>query len=114
MDDAAPTQQSVVTVTYKDGRSIEVKKLKPIERMRMLQMIGPDNAVNGPYLGYATLAYSVTKIDGDMLPRPSNLAGLEGIVARLDQDGLDAVGEAFKKLYPDAAAQEEAKAELKN
>jgi hypothetical protein len=116
MDDAAPTQalQSVVTVNDKQGRQIEVKKLKPIERMRMLQMIGSDNAVNGPYLGYATLAYSVTKIDGDSLPRPQNLVGLEAIVQRLDQDGLDAVGEAFKELYPDAAAQEEAKAAVKN
>jgi hypothetical protein len=114
MDDAAKPAQSVVTVTDKQGRSIEVKKLKPIERMRMLQLIGPDNATNGPYLGYATLAFSVTKIDGDALPRPSNIAGLEGIVTRLDQDGLDAVGEAFKELYPDAAAQEEATAALKN
>lgn len=116
MDDVAPKQptQSVVTVTDKQGRSIEVKKLKPIERMRMLQMIGPDNALNGPYLGYATLAFPVTKIDSDALPRPSNLTGIEGIVTKLDQDGLDAVGEAFKELYPDAAAQEAAKAELKN
>jgi hypothetical protein len=116
MDEAAPKQPllSVVTVEDKQGRSIEVKKLKPIERMRLFQMIGAENAMNGPYLGYANLAYSVSKNDGDTEPVPQNVTGIEAKVKRLDQDGLDAVGEAFKKLYPDAAAQEEAQAELKN
>jgi hypothetical protein len=116
MDDAAPKQPSlsIVTVEDKQGRSIEVRKLKPIERMRLFQMIGAENAMNGPYLGYANLAYSVSKLEGEAVPVPQNVTGLEAMVKRLDQDGLDAVGEAFKKLYPDAAAQEEAQADLKN
>jgi hypothetical protein len=114
MDDTQQPSPTIVVKTDKQGRKIEVKKLKPIERMRVFQIIGPDNAMNGPYLGYATLAYSVTKIDDADLPRPQNLAGLEGVVARLDQDGLDSVGEAFKDLYPDAATEEQAKAEVKN
>lgn len=115
MDDVAPKQNlSVVTVTDAQDRSIEVRRLKPIERMRLFQMIGAENAMNGPYLGYANLAFSVSKIDGEAVPVPQNVTGIEAMVKRLDQDGLDAVGEAFKKLYPDAAEQEVAQAEIKN
>ena len=97
-----------------NGRQIEVRKLKPIEQLWMLELVGGVNANNGPYLGYATLAYSVSKIDGQDVPRIRTKAALEAMVQRLDEAGLAAVGEAFKELYPDAASQGEAQDILKN
>ena len=97
-----------------NGRQIEVRKLKPIEQLWMLEMVGGVNANNAPYLGYATLAYSVSKIDGQDVPRIRTKAALEAMVQRLDEAGLAAVGEAFKELYPDAATQAEAQEILKN
>jgi hypothetical protein len=108
--------ESPKTVIKKDagGREIEVRKLKPIDRLRILEIIGADNANNGPYLGYATLAASVTKIDGADVPRITTKIALEAMVSRLDEAGLDAVGQAFREIYPDAATETDAQETLKN
>jgi hypothetical protein len=103
-----------VTKTDAKGRQIEVRKLKPIEQLWMLELVGSENANNKPYLGYATLAYSVCKIDGQDVPRIRTKVALEAMVQRLDQEGLDAVGEAFKDLFPAETAQADDQDFLKN
>jgi hypothetical protein len=94
-------------VTDSRGREIEVRKLKPLERLRMLEIIGAQNAENQPYLGYAMLAYSVNKIDEQVVPKIGSKLALEAVVARLDDEGLNAVGEAFKELYAGASGEED-------
>jgi hypothetical protein len=67
--------------------------------MKVFELIGPDNAVNEPYLGYAVLAYAVSSIDGQPQAVARTKLALEAMVQKLDDDGLAAVGEAFKTLY---------------
>lgn len=112
--DEKPVAATSVIKTDANGRQIEVRKLKPIEQLWMLEMVGGVNASNAPYLGYATLAYSVSKIDGQDVPRIRSKTALEGMVQRLDEAGLAAVGEAFKELYPEAVVASEAQEILKN
>jgi hypothetical protein len=113
-----PSQEAkkptTVIKTDARGRQIEVRKLKPIEQLWMVELIGGENASNGPYLGYATFAYSVSKIDGLDVPRIRTKVALEAMVQRLDEEGLKAVGEAFKDLYPANAAELDAQDLLKN
>src|SRR5271156_1756791 len=89
------------TVTVKDsnGRAIEVRKLKTLDRMRLLELVGAENAMNDRDLGYATLAYCVVSIDGEPMPRLVNKVGLEGIVQRLDEEGIEAVSRAVAENF---------------
>ena len=107
-------EKATVTVADKRGRQIEVRKLKPLDILRLTEMVGADNALNQPYLGYATLVASVVAIDGNPTPPLSSKRTLEAQIQQLDEDGLNAVGEAFKKLYGDALSIEETQAQLKN
>jgi hypothetical protein len=106
--------KATVIVNDARGRQLEVRKLKPLDRLRLVEMIGADNALNQPYLGYATLAASVVAIDGKPVRHLSSKLALEAVVQQLDDDGLNAVGEAFKKLYGDAVSADESQAQLKN
>jgi hypothetical protein len=105
------------SVKVKDagGREIEVRKLKVLDNMRLLALIGSDNSSNDRYLAFASLAYSVVSIDGTALPRPNNLAGLEGLVQKLDDDGFSAIAKAHQDNFlAEAQTAEEAKDAVKN
>jgi hypothetical protein len=81
----------VITVTDARNRQIGIKKMGPLDRMKLFEVCGPENSKNEAYLGYASLAFCVSSIDGDAQPRPSNRLQLEGLISRLDDDGLTAV-----------------------
>jgi hypothetical protein len=106
MTEQTPSQAIVASksVTVKDarGRSIEVRKLKPLDRMRIFELVGATNAMNEQYLGFAVLAYSVKGIDGNAVGRPGTKLALETIVQELDDDGFNAVGKAFEEHFMDA------------
>lgn len=57
--------------------------------------------MNDAYLGVASLAASVSAIDGVPLPFPANEQAVENAVERLGEDGIDAVATA---LAPEDAA----------
>jgi hypothetical protein len=107
------TEQRIDTATVIDsrGRKIEIRKTKPLDRMRLMELVGPENAKNGPYLGYAGLAYSVVSIDGSPMGRPSTKLELETIVQELDDDGIDAVADGINKNFLQDESSKEA---LKN
>jgi hypothetical protein len=90
---------ATVMVTDAKGRQITVKKIGALDRMRLFELIGPDNVKNEAYLGYATLAYAAVKIDGEDVPRPTSKLALEGLVQRLDDDGLASVAKAIAKNF---------------
>lgn len=105
-----PSQQIVKaanqpsTVTDAKGRAIGVKKMNPLDRLKLFEVIGGDNSKNEQYVGYAALAFLVTSIDGDPVPRPSNKLQLEALVQRLDDEGMDAVAE---HVYGQVAAKQD-------
>ena len=113
MSEQAPNTPPANTASFKDarGRKIEIRKLKPLDRMRLVELVGSDNANNDRYLGYATLAYCVNSIDDQPVGIPSNKVGLEGIVKELDDDGIDAVAQGIKKYFLPTESNEDA---LKN
>lgn len=98
---------AVTTVPDPSGRQIGVRRILPLDRMRLFEVVGPDNSKNEAYLGYASLAFHVSSIDGDPVPRPATKAQLEALVQRLGDDGLTAVGEAVAALYEPPAADPE-------
>ena len=93
------------TVTDTRGRSITVKKMGPLDRLKLFEVIGADNSRNEQYVGYAALAFLVTAIDGEPVARPNSKLALEALVQRLDDDGMDAVA---MHLAEQIAAREDA------
>lgn len=79
------------TITDAQGRKIGLKKLNPLDRLRLFEVIGPENSKNEQYVGYAALAFLVSSLDGEPVARPANKIQLEALVQRLDDDGMDAI-----------------------
>jgi hypothetical protein len=88
-----------VVVTDVRGRKITVKKMNALGRMRLFEVVGPDNVQNEAYFGFASLACHVTAIDGDPVIQPTTKNQLEALVQRLDDDGLNAVGKAIEDNF---------------
>ena len=84
------------SVTDAQGRAIAVRRLGALDRLKMFEVVGPDNSRNEAYLGYAALAFHVTAVDGDPVGRPANRLQLESLVQRLGDDGLEAIGLALQ------------------
>jgi len=97
-----PVAGGVHVCTDKDGRTIGIKKLGPVERMRMFSIIGAENARNDAYLSIAALAFLVVEMDGAPVVRPGNMLQLEGLVSRLGDNGLEAIAiEAAERFAPE-------------
>ena len=99
--------------TAKDskGRTIAVRKLNVLDRMKLFECVGAENSKNDPYMEYATLAWHVTAIAGEPVTRPAKKPQLEALVSRLGEEGLVAVALELTPLY---GTTEEAEELLKN
>lgn len=97
-----------VTVTDRTGRAIAIRRLGPVERLRMLKLIGGQNE---HYMGMASLAFLVFSIDGDAIARPVNDLQLEALIQRLGDEGIEAVANGAVAHFQDEAA---SKADIKN
>lgn len=80
-------------VTDSRGRTIQARKVGPLERLRLFKAIGPQNSKNEQYLGYAMLAASCSAIDGDPVHFPTSELQVEAIVTRLGDEGMEAMSQ---------------------
>ena len=78
-------------VTDGRGRRIGVRKLRVLERISMLKLIGNGNGDNLLYVSSVSPAFLVTSIDGDPVSKPTTELQLDGLLQRLDEEGLEAV-----------------------
>lgn len=77
------------------GRTIGIKRLQLLDRMKMFEVIGPENSKNETYMGYAALAFSVISIDDAPVPRPSNRIQFDALLQNLGDEGIEAVAGHF-------------------
>ncbi len=77
------------------GRRLELRRPTALDKLRLLKAAGPSLAQNQPWLTIALFAASVASIDGVPVPPPASEAQIEGLVARLGDEGLAAVAEAL-------------------
>ena len=73
------------------GRRLGVRKLKVLERLNMLKLIGNGNSDNLLYVSSVSPAFLVTSIDGDPVEKPTTQLQLDALVQRLDEEGLEAI-----------------------
>jgi hypothetical protein len=78
-------------VTDALGRMIGLRKIGPLEKMRLFKAVGPQNSRNEQYLGLAMLAYMCCELDGETINPPVTEVQVEALVARLGDEGLNAI-----------------------
>src|SRR5579859_4435481 len=91
----AETAQAIDT----KGRVITVKRLNALDYYRITKILGEATQAT---IDMASLACAVRKIDITDYAFPTTERELEFLIQQLDFDGFAAVGEALKKLIPDA------------
>lgn len=79
------------------GRRLTLRKINALDRLRLFKTLGPTLAQNSPYLGMAMLAVAVTTIDDIPIPPPVTESQLEGLVARLGNEGIAAVARVLSE-----------------
>jgi hypothetical protein len=99
------------TVVDTLGRSITVKRLSALDRMRLFAIAGPELSTNEPWIGMAALAFAVTQIGDDPNVRPNTLRELEMHVDRLGDESLEAAAKAYATIAP---AREDTVTQAKN
>ena len=95
---------STTTIVDADGRTLIIRRLSALDRLRLYKLVGAYLGTNAPYLGLATLAVSVCAIDGVPMPPPVTESQLEALVARLGDAGFAAASAAMLQMEPELQA----------
>ncbi len=82
-------------VTDAKGRSLLLRRLTALDKLRLFKAAGPMLAQNQPWLGMAMLACSVAAIDDVPVPPPVNEQQIEALVSRLGDTGIAAAAAAL-------------------
>jgi hypothetical protein len=98
----AKVVNGIVSIKLEDGRQIGVRRMGPMDRMRMCSIIGAENSKNEIYLSMAVPAYCTASIDGESVPRAQTVLALEAIAERLGDAALLQVTLAIAEHFPDA------------
>ncbi len=101
------------TVRDAAGRSITIRKLGPVERLRLFKACG-QNSSNEQYLGMAAIAASVAVVDGRPVPVPVNEGMIEKTLADLGDEGVEAVAGELQRRATEAGTRDEIVAAAKN
>ena len=90
------------SVTDDHGRTLTFRRMTVLDKLRLFRAAGPQLSQNGPWLGIALLACSVTAIDDVPVPMPANEQQIEALVARLGDEGIAAAARALSSTAPDS------------
>ena len=104
-NDATPSEAIVRAankageVTDALGRVIRFRKLGAGHKQRWAAVMGPDLIRNEICSTQGFFAYAVTHIDGDEVLTASSYRELLLTIDRLDDEGIEAVGEAYVQAF---------------
>jgi hypothetical protein len=93
-----PTANTIL-VTDSLGRTITIKKLSALDRMRIFEIVGPELSDNNQYLAYAMVAACVTAIDATAEATPRNKLAIESRIQQLGDEGIDAVARGHRDNF---------------
>ena len=83
------------TITDAAGRRITVRRMTALDKLRLFKAAGQELASNDRWLAMAMLASAVIAVDDIPLPLPVNEALIEAAVAKLGDQGIEAVAGAI-------------------
>jgi hypothetical protein len=82
-------------ITDQLQRSITIRRINALDRLRLLKAAGPVLSQNDAWLNMAALAISVVEIDRVPRPTPTNERQIETAISELGDGGLQAIAEAL-------------------
>jgi hypothetical protein len=95
------------------GRVIGIKKMAPIDRMRISGFIGGELSDNPAYFG-TPLAACVREIDGEPIPMATSPGTSKILSISSDEDGLEAVANGMRSRLDQGESEKELLDEAKN
>jgi len=97
------------SITDSLGRTIQLRKLDPIQESRIVRAVGGDVAGNHTFMaGYAMPAAMVAHIDDDFFGLPDNIKQIETMLALLGPEGMEAITKYFVAKHEAAEAAKKA------
>ena len=101
-ENARPTATPAEAADIVDslGRTLSLRRLGPLDRLRLFEAAGADLSRNDRWLGMAALACSVSAIDGVPDPFPNTKHAVEAMVQRLGTAGTSAAADFIAAETP--------------
>lgn len=92
------------------GRTIQLRKLGPLEQGRIVVAVGGEIAGNQTYMsGFALPAAMVVYIDDTPFGLPTTHKQIENVLSELGEEGMEAINRHFIAKYEAAKAEAEAR-----
>jgi hypothetical protein len=88
------------------GRVLGVMRINAKLRVRVVKALSAGNGEKPQYLFMAMVACACVSIDGAPVQFPMSEIAVDALIFRLEQEGLDAVGECLAQNFPDASRQD--------
>ena len=84
-------------ITDAEGRTLHVRRMTALDRLRLYKAAGPELAENNAWMGMALVACSVVQIDQVPIPMPTTEQQIESLVMRLGDAGIAAAMQVFNR-----------------
>lgn len=98
------------TIQDSKGRTIQLRKLGPLEQGRIVMAVGGETAGNQTYMsGFALPAAMVVYIDDTGFGLPQSQKQIDAVLSELGEEGMEAINAHFLKKYEAAKAEADAK-----
>lgn len=98
MAEEAKKDGGAVNVTTANGKVIGIKRPHVLAQYKLVEAIG-DSAENRVYLSMCIPLLWVSEIDGVAVPRVETKLQVEGLISRLDEEGIAAISDAIREHF---------------
>lgn len=98
MSEEVKNENGTIIVTTPAGKAIEIKRPHVLAQYRLVESIG-ESAENRVYLNMCIPLMWVASIDGNPVPQPTTKLQIEGLISRLDEDGIAAVSKGIEEHF---------------
>ncbi len=93
------TAPKTVVIYDAQNRKLTVRQLNAMDRLNMYEAAGPKLSANQGWMGVVAVAMSCVEIDGEPIQKPLSAMEMKAVVARVDQDGLDAIQHVYNEIW---------------
>ena len=98
-----------VKISLSTGKTVTLKRPNVLSQYRLVDALG-DSAENRVYLGMCVPLLYVTAIDNDPVIQPRTKREIEGLIQRLDDEGLAAISKVISENFTTTAGEVEGSA----
>lgn len=93
-------ERPYVQLRLEDGRTITLRQPNVAVAFILGRILGPQDSGNLLSVGYAKAMMYISEIDGQAVPRPTNMAELQNLANIVGDRNLDLVSMEFARYWP--------------